>query len=522
MFVGNRLKAGDFLTFVPVGLPLTLQYNEQGNLHKIYYGMEDRNVDLTDKLLKKFIEAKTVPYHISILKGTTWVKGVLYTSKIFYDADGKLPEAIKEYAISYYLEAPERFNFFAGIASSLATQFRGVAAIKQWLTLSRFHTLPGLLIPTNFNEYRYNIFVDSPTFNFNKKLIASYIVFRKDEIIHIDNELWQHRIKDVETSVDVNGYIKGTVAFEDKSICHFDYSDIVTHNIHPNSILILQKDSSIMLCEQFAGKKYTPYERSHTCKYCGKRIIVPVAGSVKCDNVHCKSNLANSIEQFLGCLNLPMFSVDTIREWVLSDKITCVPDIFVIPEYKDFEVYTTFAKLLRSIVPLDYIRNSAVFEEFANKCSNNLDTIEYYIEHPSKIKTELGMSSMESTRFAEWLCGDYNAVDLQTLLHTSNLKFTDVGKAFDGAPIFRGKTICITGRFRHGSHSRIKEILKSYDAEVSDKFVPTASVLVIGDTNEDNNGALINEFKQSSLPVMTESQFFKQYEIDSDLAQNLV
>ena len=91
-------------------------------------------------------------------------------------------------------------------------------------------------------------------------------------------------------------------------------------------------------------------------------------------------------------------------------------------------------------------------------------------------------------------------------------------KKFDGAPIFHGKTIMITGRFKHGSHDEIISILESYDATVVTKFNNSVQCLVIGDTKESIDGLSARYCKANKIPIFTESEFFKRFQIDEDIS----
>ena len=85
-------------------------------------------------------------------------------------------------------------------------------------------------------------------------------------------------------------------------------------------------------------------------------------------------------------------------------------------------------------------------------------------------------------------------------------------KAFEGAPIFRGKEIVITGRFRHGNNNFIKSIFESYGA---------TGCVVVGDIPEDVSGIAIRKAKKARIDVFDESTFFNMYDIDADLNENM-
>ena len=93
---------------------------------------------------------------------------------------------------------------------------------------------------------------------------------------------------------------------------------------------------------------------------------------------------------------------------------------------------------------------------------------------------------------------------------------------FDGAPIFRGKRIFITGSFKHGSMEEISSILNSYSAEVTFDYEGKIDLVLVGDISEGVNGVAVKNAVSLRVPIMKESDFFKRYEIDDDIQQNLV
>ena len=112
--------------------------------------------------------------------------------------------------------------------------------------------------------------------------------------------------------------------------------------------------------------------------------------------------------------------------------------------------------------------------------------------------------------------------DIITLLNSPNINLVESEKKFDGAPIFRNKTICLTGTFIRGSMSEIAAILHSYSANVVFQFTNIVDCVLVGGTNENIDGKIVRDAKALNKAVMAEDDFFKRYEIDSDISSNLV
>ena len=160
--------------------------------------------------------------------------------------------------------------------------------------------------------------------------------------------------------------------------------------------------------------------------------------------------------------------------------------------------------------------------KFCNRCKNNYKTIKYYLDSPVKIYTELDMNV--SRRFASWLSIPRNIVELDTIINSDQIEILvkDKVMSFDGAPIFRNKTIFITGTFRHGSLDEIKAILESYSATVVTDFDEYIQCVLVGDIKDGIEGQAIVAARELHLPIMNESEFFAKYEIDADLEKYLL
>ena len=134
MFVRNRLNSGEYVTVVPIGLPITLQYGEVGQIEKVFIGYEIEHENVSDKLLEKVLELNTVPRKVPLQNGTTWVYGVLYTGEDNCTS-GQLPQCTSRKFVDMYLDERCPFNFFAASMKTLAGKFQGAVQILQWLKM---------------------------------------------------------------------------------------------------------------------------------------------------------------------------------------------------------------------------------------------------------------------------------------------------------------------------------------------------------------------------------------------------
>ena len=112
MYIKNLLKSGTYFIPVPVGIPMTVQYAVSGKLQRVYIGHDlESAVDCSSSVMPLFVATPIVPTDISIKNGTTWVRGVLYTEKVF-PLNGELPECIYDLALQNYIDNPAEFKFY--------------------------------------------------------------------------------------------------------------------------------------------------------------------------------------------------------------------------------------------------------------------------------------------------------------------------------------------------------------------------------------------------------------------------
>ncbi len=525
MYVRNCLNPGDHLTVLPLGLNVTLQYNSNGILEKIHSGYGDLKKSLSLDITQTFRNNATAPVSISILGGTTYVFGVLYTSGV-YQTEGSLPESVENNLVSAYLDNPNRFNFFAATVDSNATQFKGASPIRNWLNMSKFHVLPGYIVPSDLTRERFIKMVNTDSFPFKFPLISGYIVHRNDKVSYVSTELRQYIVKCVSRYIDAYGNLKAKISF--KSDCEdifVDYSQVVKYNIHTNTLLVMDKYNNVIYAETTDSKKRDKRSTNVTCQICGNTFkIDPNSGEdIRCTDVHCMSNQLPNINHFLSYFKLPTISAEDYFGYFISSKTQMFfrfSDIASYLKSQDITIETTPHDLLEAMVPVG-CTDKASISSFTNQCNNNIQNIIYYIQHPDRMASFIRLDGRYGKNLMEWLSDKENVIDICKIVNSDILSFVETNKKFEGAPIFRGKKILITGNFLHGSTSDIIAILKSYSAEVYTEWVDGIQCVITGGTMEEMNGSAIRKARDIRIPIYDEVSFFNLYEIDKDLKENL-
>lgn len=519
MNMRNLLNPGDFVMLIPIGIHITLQYNTSGNLEKIYTGYNANRVDKTDDMISLFIENNIAPIKIQITGGTSWVCGILYTGQLG-TSQGSIPDVVESELISKFIKNPDRFNFFAGTIESTVIAFRGSTSVRQSLAISKFKILPGWYVPFKVSEKIIMDWLSSPQYTF-MPIVTDLIVYNNESSNIISTKLTQLIVSEITKYIDYNGHVKAKISIKNSvKLLHIDYSDIIRFNIHNGSIIVLDAEQQIIFCNNVTKSK--KYSNIITCMQCGKQFEIPKEGSVSCSDIHCPSKLLPSITQFINVLKLPKYEKEVIFNWLKNNKVICIPDLLLIEEYKNIEIKISIVDLLRALVPVSLIPHDDLFMSFVIACSNNEKTFNYYIHNPDHIVSDLGFHHTDLNKFITWLSDECNISDLNTLMNSSQISFLSTKKEFEGAPIFRNKTIYVTGKFIRGTISEIAAILQSYSATVTTQFTNTVDCVLTGSTQEDINGKSVRAAISLNKPVISEDTFFKQYDIDTDLRANLV
>lgn len=536
-FAKTFCKPNSVLSVVPAGLPVKLQYNQNGVLMSFKIGFtRDLAPDYVepglkfdhDELLKKI--KGFVPNMISTRGGTTWIYGIFY-SDVVPMTEGPIPKALYQTYIDDLLKGG-KYEFYAGYVKSLAVSLTGSLIIRNFLTSVGFNLLPQVIVPTSVQEETFNMLMNPNTYPFNRQFVAGYMIFEDLNCRYVADNLMQIKVTNKpELFVDADGYWKAEVVSESKETYTFNYSSIVRNDVAKGSIILVESDTynnalKIVATRTKAGAQIVPKNapESVKCPICGKVNKVGVDDApLQCDDPHCLSHMYSDVVKLLRTLKLPELSQEDYVNKVASGDITCLTDVLALPEYHDNKVVCSLSQAISAVVPASVVPNSELIERFANKCNNSPETVMYYLDNPLRIETDLDIVDPIAKRFAAWLQDPTNILTVKAILDIVEIQARS--KKFEGYPIFRSMSFIITGRFKRGDYHEIASILESYDAKVSPAFEPgepLPNAVIQGSLNEGVSGAVIQKARVHNIPILLEDDFFQQYEIDDDLAKNLL
>lgn len=514
MFVRNLLQAGDYVTVVPAGIRITLQYNDKGSIEAVYVGHESTRM-LHPELLTPILSCDDVPNHIQAKGGTTYIYGCLYSNDV-PNSEGKF-QSLEPHYVNNYLQDPGRFHFFAGHMESYALGMNTPVAIQRWLKTANFNLLPSYLVPANLNEDNFHVMLNLETYPFVYPRIMEYMIFRGGKFEFVYTNIRQIVVKAIKKYTAYDGYVLVDITSHDFGFITTTYADVVNFNIHKNSVLLINDENNIVDCYNRDNNK--KHERKITCEYCGKLITVPENHSrFTCKESHCVSVIHGRVNHMLSSFGMEKISYDRLKEAAkITGNIVALPDILDLEEYKDIHISIEMPKLLSAVVPNTIITRFSDWTVLCNKCNNSVESILYYLKNPDKMIFDLELDGAIYRRLYDWLLSPANLFDITGIMEHPNVTVLSSGKKFEGAPIFRGKSIYITGKFMHGSFEDIRAILSSYSAEVYDRFNTAVDCVVIGGLHEGVSGKSVQKAKMMGIPIFEESDFFQSYDIDTDI-----
>ena len=510
-------RPGAYIEAVPAGLLAKLQYNQRGLLEKICIeqgeGTELREVD---KQLFTLL-AEFVPNSVGLSGGTTWVSGVFYTPNIPHTS-GKIPFCLYD-EYEKMVRAGEQFTFYASTAKSNASSIKGPMIIRNWLEMSKFNTLPGIVVPQNFTEDTLKMLFNTTTTKFVYPYISGYVIFENLVDRYVEEDLYQTKIKSLSAKLTEYGEMKAHLTTDTGKIV-VPYSDAVMFDAQcGSSILFVGGTSKILSARKYDTKKRDRLARTLECPVCHKMYAVPLSGPVLCDDPDCASRMFSQICRMTAMFKLPAMDGDKFLKLVKDKQILALSDVLDLPEYKELKFDASVAEVLAAATPVEICADTSVFEQIAHACSQNIKTLMYYLNNPSRMLMELNVHSVPGERFAKWLETNSNILTIEALLSRVHIKSKDFNIPC-AAPIFRGRKFILTGGFKRGNYHDIVSILANYGAEVTTDIDEHPDCIVVGSLLSNIDGNILRKGDAAHIVRYDEDDFFESFGIDDDMARS--
>ena len=521
-------RPGSLIYIVPTGLLVTLRYDAHGQLNLIakgYFTHGDEipeNAVIPEEFMKTVLKNYLIPGSIKLTGTSSVVWGVFYSEE-FKTPVGDVPSCEYERIISDIISGNIKYKFYIGNVDSGAASISNPTSLNAWGKMSGFDILPTWLIPSDATDKTLKDFVTSDIhYPFRYPLISGYIVYEgATKPYYYPLSLQTITVTGTSKYVNHSGFVKYKVCYGDDDCFTMNYPDAAYFNIQKHSQLIMD-GGNVIWCNTKSSNHSERLPKRIVCKSCGKILDVPDNGYMTCTDPYCTSLLYPRIERFCKVLGLDVLDKEAFDKYVSKNELQIFPDLLLLPEYKDIKIKKNLWEIIFACMPMEIAIDKQWLIKFCNRCNNNYKTVKYYFDGPIRIYTELDMNVSRS--LANWLSIPRNILELDTVINSSQIELTvhDKIMSFDGPPIFRNKTIYITGTFKHGSKAEIQAILESYSATVVTEFDQYIQCVLVGDIKDGIDGNVILAARELKLPIFNESEFFAKYEIDSDLEQFLL
>lgn len=354
----------------------------------------------------------------------------------------------------------------------------------------------------------------------NYPFVNGYQVSSGLDHMYIPSNVKVLKVSSCDRCVNEHGFIQEHVTFTDETHMDVPYTDIVRNNVQKGSVVAID-NNHIVYCNDLNNQKKKVPNQFH-CDYCGTLVHVPFNGYMKCSYDNCVSTMLDRVQHMVNSLNMKKLDVVTYWEYVNNKQIHILGDVFDLPQYKDCEVQCTVADILWATCPVSVIRNRDFFDKLVT-CAGSLDAVNHYLENPNEIQKDmiavLPVRSIES--YTQWISIPENLLTVKSMMDIPNVHVKTKSLSLNVPKIFRNKGICLEGQFKHGSFQEVSNILESYGASVVATFSPRVDCVVLGDfVRVPESDTVARTAVSYNIPVYAEKDFFKAYNIDSDLTSN--
>ena len=511
-------EVGDVVIPMPIGIDATLQYGPDGTLEKIYKGFDGAK-DITNSVMDFARTHNWLPLSISVTGGTSWVRGLFYTGiKFIPEKLGNISTEFDDSLTRLLSDYPQQFNFFAVDFKSTAFAIKGYRNINSWLNSGLFKTLKSIVILTGTHNTFSQDVMDIFPFPFPE--ISGYYIYHGVDTSYIPTNIVKRRLISLQSCLDPYGYVFYRCIFDDNSTQALSY-DVVADSCIEDDDIIYQHNHQLLSVSHPHSSHISHDYTHYSCPVCGRVTKYEGQSAMICSNLDCTSRIFFDINTLLEALKLPSLDYNQYTEEVDRGSISKLEDVLSIVPYRNMPISSSISDLIDGLIPFEQLRNRSLLHEFVSKCCNNLLTVRSYLTtDASTISTDLRIDIKNACKlkaaFTDRMVRLFNKI-----IELPNFELVD-GITYQNAPIFRNKTIAITGDFVHGVTSQIIAILNSYGASVKTHFDDSCDCLIVGDKNENVSGLDVRRATKKRKDVFTEGYFFAYYEIDADMQSQLI
>lgn len=502
-----NVQVGDTVVVVPFGLVVSVTYNENG----VISGIEtyDKSVYLNHAVCARLQKNNVVPSRLVNRRGCT-VHGVLEVNGI--DVKDVVNKDVSEVLLSCISSGNREVTFKSFMMESSNTPYSFVQQSALMSTLG-FNKCSSFVVSSN---QQLNRIGKVPAMLVYPK-VSGYVVVHKDSYRYEPESFQYLKVDSVQRDVNTSGFIVADVQFDNDTSITVPYPQVVKYNVQKSSCVVVDS-GHIVFCSD-RGNLSKKVDREFHCNFCGSLVTSPSDGYVKCSYDNCTSRMYPVVENMTREFNIPCIDYSTYRTYVDEKKITCLVDVFDLPEYKDMKISCTLGTLLKALCPVSAVKDRSFFDKFVEKCGS-FEAFYHYIENPYEIEQDMShfIDSHVCQSFVNWINVPENLLTVKSVVDIVNVNQREFN--LDVPKLFRNKVIYIEGEFNHGSYSAVSSILRSYGADIATTVDTRCDCVLLGDfVRNPEDVPTVNIANSYNIPVYTESYFFSTYDIDSDISK---
>lgn len=515
MLKPSDVRIGDTVRVVPVGQPCRVEYNDSGVISGVYFlnpetdDVEKCSSDFCAKMQKLGI----VPSRIQNGKKCS-VDGVIKHTNL--KISNLLNHGARKCSIAA-VEAMQSGVEFAAYSASGEVVARNAYQQDSMLKLMGFKLCPSFAVTREAVRAGFHKLKAMSDYPF----VDGYAITCKgtNSLVYLSSDVFYDRVSKVCSDWNSIGYIVANIQFESGVQLECSYSDVVKYNVQKGSICALDETSIKYCSDRSNGSKRV--NSKVQCKCCNSTVHVGSSGYFRCSYDNCMSNLYPVVNHMLKTFQLAPMEYQSYKELASGRKIQSLCDVLALPEYAERDVCCTISTLLYAVCPSSVVPILDFFDQFAEG-AGSFEACMHYLEHPSEIRTD--MSGFLNARYAEkfiaWISESENFLIVKSMCCMPNVHIKKESFELLNVPqLFRNKRVYIEGPFRHGSHSDVAGIVRSYGADVVSSVDARCNCCIVGDINKEyKTSQQLNIAHTYNIPVFVESNFFKHYGIDSDIA----
>ena len=475
----NNLTSSNVVNVIPIGLMCKATYNENGVISGIYT-LDSTTQEVEEKLPSNYVSKMQkqglVPSRLTmkskfevnfVIKPVNF--DVVQLQKMGYDKYVKsildMNNAEVE-AVAYYGKSDNSIMSNTNVQMMSRLGMFGFKTADTFMcsehVISKQSNLQKILLTSNY------------------PFINGYQVSSGTDHKYVPSNVKVLKVASCDRTVNEHGFVQAHTVFSDDTYLDVPYTEIVRNNVQKRSVVVVD-NNHVVYCNDLNNKRKKVPNQFH-CDYCGTLVHVPFNGYVKCSYDNCVSTMLDRAQHMVNSLNMEKLDVATYWEYVNDRKIHMLLDVFDLPQYKDCQVECTVADMLWASCPVSLIRNRDFFDKLVT-CAGSLEAVNHYLENPDEIQKDMlsVLSIRDIELYTQWISIPENLLTVKSMMDVPNVHVKTKAVSLNVPKIFRDKSICLQGPFKHGSFQEVSSILESYGASVVAAFSPRVDCVVLGD-----------------------------------------